>query len=150
MARPWTDDERALLDRLIADEQPLAVMVTQIGRSANSIRVHMRDMIFSREAPLPDRQWSAADIDEMRRMKAKGLCFVRIGVKLRRTPRHCQEKFFDLSTGKVPRAPVRNQVTSKVAAQRKSRIALQHASITAAVFGDPLPGRSALDQRSAR
>lgn len=36
---------------------------------------------------------------------------------------------------------------AEVLAERDRRMALEHASLTAALLGDPLPGRSALDKR---
>lgn len=39
------------------------------------------------------------------------------------------------------------RVPAEVLADREQRATLQPASLTAAVFGDPLPGRSALDRR---
>lgn len=42
------------------------------------------------------------------------------------------------------------RVPDNVMAERDRRLALNHATLTAAVFGDPLPGRSALDRKHAR
>lgn len=52
---------------------------------------------------------------------------------------------------------IRNQQRAKICATRQATMQdpivpharPQHASLTAAVFGDPLPGRSALDRRGA-
>jgi hypothetical protein len=96
--------------------------------------------------------WTAEENAALTAAGDKGEEWGAIGVRLQRTRWACKVQYHFLKRGGTP------EQLSKQRIQRQHATALakairntrpQHRSITAEFFGDPLPGRSALDQRLA-
>lgn len=83
----------------------------------------------------------------------EGLSFPEIDKRLGRKPKSSAIKYAMLKGPQNPRKAVGERVQAdnrpapQLIADAQARARLQHPTITAAFFGDPLPGRSALDQR---
>jgi hypothetical protein len=94
--------------------------------------------------------WTADENAQLIAAGDRGEEWGAIGIRLKRTRWACKVQYNALKREGAPVKP------SYSRAARQSAIALaqeiretrpQHRSITAEIFGDPLPGRSALDQR---
>lgn len=99
--------------------------------------------------------WLAADVTQLMRLRdVDGLSFPQISELFPgRTRKDCANKYYleqakQNNTAAV-RTPVYRRSRSEIVAalQAPGRL-VEHETLTAAFFGDPLPGRSALDQRS--
>lgn len=97
-------------------------------------------------------RWTDAENIRLLAAGNKGGDFGDIGVQLKRSRWTCYVQYCALSRGKGRPAQASSQriarQTATALAKEIARHVPQHDSITAAFFGDPLPGRSALDQRS--
>ena len=107
--------------------------------------------------------WSAAEVDRLLQLADE--CdrnWHKVAAKmLGRTAVACQLRFYTpphlrVSAGlpRAARAPASlaagtDVMATRLKAEADERRALAHTTITAAVMGDPLPGRSALDQKRA-
>lgn len=99
------------------------------------------------------RAYTAEDIATLLRMReVECKQFDEIGRVLKRSPQNCCDKYRSLRPNlyrKRKRVLRAKQVTA-ISIVVPMVVAPAHASITSAFFGDPLPGRSALDQRLSR
>ncbi|KGT75821.1 hypothetical protein MA20_32035 [Bradyrhizobium japonicum] len=87
------------------------------------------------------RPWSEEDWTTLKRMRAEGESWTAIDKALGRAPRTSRSKWENEQGKERARA-------DKAAGAIRPTPA-EHQSLTAAFFGDPLPGRSALDRRQA-
>lgn len=121
------------------------------------------------------KRWTDPEIAKLLALRARGDNWDDIAREMRRTPSACQVQFGKhrpagtskkrraMRTKQAPLAPViavlqaapgapsARRVSTAVLlhdAELRARIALQ--GLTAGLLGDPLPGRSALDERKAR
>lgn len=93
--------------------------------------------------------WSPEDHARMMTMAEAEFSWAEIGEALDRSPCACQTRYRDYKDGGGFRRTERQNKVVIAAARRAAEVAIPHASLTAAFFGDPLPGRSALDRRQA-
>jgi hypothetical protein len=92
-----------------------------------------------------DITWSAADIANLRRMReVERKTWKEIDRALNRALGSSCGKYARLRA--IDRADEIAQEKREAKAERERLRGLSHLTITAAVFGDPLPGRSALDR----
>ncbi len=87
------------------------------------------------------RPWTDEDWTALQRMHAEGKSWVEIDKALGRTPRTSRSKW-ENERGK-------ERIRADKAAGASKPAPAEHQSLTAAFCGDPLPGRSALDQLRA-
>lgn len=85
------------------------------------------------------RVWTDADVATLHRMVGEGALFRDIDTALGRRPNSSAAKYAELRS-KARAAELRAPKPSPAPTA-------SHATLTALIFGDPLPGRSALDQR---
>lgn len=98
------------------------------------------------------RQWRKGDVTDLVRLhEREGVSLSACDGILQRSPGGCRTKYHSI---KHPRKNVHPsepgsqiKIAPELAADRDARQRLEHASLTAAHCGDPLPGRSALDKR---
>ena len=125
------------------------------------------------------RRWTQSEIDNLLALRTRGGNWDDIALELKRASASCQNVFRKYKAAGTPRkppkrrlgvfpkalpvqpaAPVLQVAAAPPSARRvsthvliadselRSRIALQ--GLTAGLLGDPLPGRSALDERNAQ
>lgn len=85
--------------------------------------------------------WTEREWATLKRMRAEGAAWTAIDEALGRQPKSSRSKW-ENERGK-------ERVRADVAARAVRPVPAEHQSLTAAFFGDPLPGRSALDRRQA-
>ena len=91
------------------------------------------------------KAWTEEDHRRLCAMVEDGQSWKEIGIALGRTEQAC---YTHHRRGHVPRGPKNRRRSLDSAFQARQAIAeLPPRSLTAEFFGDPLPGRSALDQR---
>lgn len=152
--RPWTPKQLDLLMRSAAVPSPdWSGISLACGHSAGSCRVTLNNLLrriaednavaFGKGNPLnPKRTWSREEIAELVRLRTvEGLAFPAIDLILGRAIGASVQKFHTRRPD--PPAGVRF-VTRAIHAPK---FVPEHESLTAAFFGDPLPGRSALDKK---
>lgn len=100
------------------------------------------------------KAWPKADEEELlRRRDEEHQSFPEIDAAMGRTPRSCRAKYHQLKADPNPRRGMpepgmRVAVTPAALADRDARYRLRMLQpAAAAIMGDPLPGRSALDQK---
>lgn len=161
----WTADEDAALLRLVEARTAWAAIASETGRSHESCRsrrqILERRAVRSREAaakglppPRLQQPWSDADCTTLLRLRdVEHLDFTEIDRVLGRRAGCSGFKYRVLMD--MPARPKfvtgeRAMVLSAAQIADRDELArLRHHSITAALCGDPLPGRSALDQRNS-
>ncbi|QDM26979.1 hypothetical protein FNL56_13315 [Tardiphaga sp. vice304] len=153
----WTDDEAAELSLLVDSGKTIVEAATILGRSEQSCRHKQRRIardaaLLAAGEPLlrAMRPWTEGDIADLMSLRdVEKLTFEAIGERIGRTARCCNHKYRG-KTGLDGPSGVKASDTRAPAQQladRDARMGLQHRDFTAAFFGDPLPGHSALDQR---
>lgn len=85
--------------------------------------------------------WTEKEWATLKRMRAEGALWTAIDEALGRQPKSSRSKW-ENERGK-------ERVRADVAARAVRPVLAEHQSLTAAFFGDPLPGRSALDRRQS-
>jgi hypothetical protein len=161
--RYWTGEQDAMLLRMRSDGVPHADIADALGDRTESACVKRMDKLNRRAASAASgekpkaapRPFSDEDVATLLRMRdVEGREFSEIDAALGRNPGVSCQKYRQIKGLQAPPRrmdEVRNaDVPAECVADRDERFALSHASITSAFFGDPLPGRSALDLRSPR
>lgn len=153
--RSWTraeDDElkRARGTRLawdvIADSFPTR-------RTVAALKKRYHKIAGSKKAK-PQRKWTDDEVARLKHLRqVERRSWDEIDALLSRGKGNSYNKFRSITIA-VPRVRISKfdcgvsaDRTRAALAERDRRKAVAHASITAMVFGDPLPGRSALDQK---
>lgn len=85
--------------------------------------------------------WSEEEWARLQRLRAQGESWTAIDEALGRKPKSSRSKWEN--------ERAKERVRTNNAARAVRPVPAEHQSITAAFFGDPLPGRSALDRRQA-
>lgn len=170
--KPWSDEETARLFALVeGGARPEAAARELSGRTAAACKQHynitrrqraaqalasVSDAVIpaseppkDQRAPIVRRPWSERDVARLRAMRKAGQTFRTIDAALGRSTGASEQKFHQLDVRETLDAVAHERparATTAVLADRAARAGLDHPTITAAVFGDPLPGRSALDR----
>lgn len=160
-SNPWTPDQLALLQRLRADGLDWPEISQRCCHPLPSCRTTL-SMLQRREARIaagelpaqtpfgkgdpknPKRFWTETDVQTLIRMvTVEGKTCADVDRALGRSEGASSEKFNRLRRPEATRLPYEARAIHAQATMP------EHTSITAKQFGDPLPGRSALDQRRA-
>lgn len=155
--KPWTPDEIALLEKLAADKVDRHEMARQCGHSAGSclstlslLRRRRREAaktganvsLGKGDIKNPRRFWTEADVQTLIRLRnVEGKLFSEIDRELGRAEGASCTKFQGL------RRPSAVAANTEVIGYQTPKPLVPHSTLTAAVLGDPLPGRSALDRK---
>jgi len=147
--RLWYDTEVDQLRKYVADNLSNAEIAERTGRTISSVKAKLSRMLLPARTR-PQRNWPPEEIAQLCYLRDDvKLNFDEIGRRLGRPHSTCYQKYYDLK-----RAPPKNRVTASrepMAAETHRewlhRMSLSPANLTAAFFGDPLPGCSALDKR---
>ena len=121
--RPWTDEEWTRAKAMMADGYGYGDIGARIGRTSRAVKAK-----FQKKNLTPAQRNARAEYqrrkraEDVSRRQIEGLTFVRAQ---------------------------KNEV-EQVILERNMRASLAPRDMTAAFFGDPLPGYSALDKRGAR
>ncbi|MES2671599.1 MAG: hypothetical protein V4673_14440 [Pseudomonadota bacterium] len=97
--------------------------------------------------------WTDEEVAELFRLRdVEQLMFKDIDVRLNRRAGASWQKYDAVASANGKRikpepGAITISVTEQQIAERAARAALSHRTLTAAFFGDPLPGYSALDRR---
>lgn len=94
--RHWTTlDERALLDAYRAGI-PVGVLAERFGRSPNAVHARIRTLRERGESVVWRRpRWSAREKAQLHQLRAAGLSWVQIGLRLQRSPGACSKQYHD-------------------------------------------------------
>jgi hypothetical protein len=162
MALPfWTEEEVATLQRMRGHGAEPKQIGETLGRTVVSVWRKLKQVRVAAEraeakvaaglkARRPLRLWTTEEIDVLHRMRDAGHMFTDIDRALDRGIGSSATKYGELHPSGAIK-PIagydRTGVSHDLLRERYRRMALEHRDLTAAFFGDPLPGRSALDQR---
>jgi hypothetical protein len=152
VAKPWTPEQLALLEGLRADGIAWDEIARQCGHTAASCCTTLSMLKRRRKAGaaiaceqekrvINRRPWSDADVKSLIRMRdVEKRVFAEIDIALNRAEGASAGKW---NTLRVPGVTVPVAETK----QAPPPVKLYHKTLTAELCGDPLPGRSALDQK---
>lgn len=157
--RRWTAEEIALLEKLHNDGLSWSAVADRLDRTEGSCATKLSDIRRARakvtgDPPLKARiAWREEDVAEVIRLReVERMVWADIDRRLNRPAGSSCCKYESLRRG-------REQVSkhggggridfAELGREREARRSLAHPTLTAAFFGDPLPGYSALDKRLA-
>lgn len=120
---PWTDEETQRACKMRGDGIDTAKIGSILGRTAKAVKARLALI---------------AQTDEQRKKRNA----------YERARRERDNKTFSRKAGITFEAH-KSKIPDAVIAERDSRYRASHQDLTAAFFGDPLPGRSALDRRES-
>jgi hypothetical protein len=153
----FSKQEIATLVEMKAAKVSNAVISVRMGRSECSIAGKCLDLaqrgLIKRSGPeRRGRQWTEAEKAENIRRGDLGHDFSDIARDLGRTRYGCVQQYDIAKRAKSKPPPDPRPLCERMREARDHATELrrqppEHATITAQFFGDPLPGRSALDQR---
>jgi hypothetical protein len=152
---PFTAEQHSLIKQMVADGKSWTKIGDVCGHSPNSCSTtyHARkNQIAKKGTPMP---WCAEEMVRLKYLRdVQHKSYQDIGRELGRTAASCNTKHNVLTEGSVPQhgqiqQGMRVPVTAAALADRDQRyqLRMQQCPI-AALLGEPLPGRSALDQRN--
>jgi len=117
----WTAEETARALKMRRDRMTIACIAEVLGRTPKAVKVRICRLSMT---------------PEERERRNKHECD-------RRAEQEVGTRVAGVSFGSMSKVP------DTVLSERNTRISLQHRDLTAAFFGDPLPGCSALDRRQS-
>lgn len=117
----WTADETARALKMRGDKMTIACIAEALGRTPKAVKVRLSKLLMTPE-------------ERERRNKHE---------RDRRAEQESGTRIAGVSFESMSKVP------DTVLSERNTRISLQHRDLTAAFFGDPLPGFSALDRRQS-
>jgi hypothetical protein len=153
-SNPFTAEQWELLEQMVAEGKSWTEIGHACGHTANSCSTtyHVRKQQPARKGA--HRPWCAEDMARLKHMRGVlHMAFPDIGRELGRTTSACHTKYLVITSGLSPlhgpaEAGNSVKVTPAAIADRNARYqAWLVQSPVAALMGDPLPGRSALDQK---
>jgi hypothetical protein len=160
---PFTAEQYAMLEQMLADGKSWTEISAACGHTANSCSTThgRRQKQAAVAAQLPAKSkgklWDAEEVSRLRYLRdVLRWDFKAIGRDLGRTDASCNTKYNVITEGPTPvhgqpEQGMRVAVTPAALADRDARYQLRmQQSPIAALLGEPLPGRSALDQREKR
>jgi len=140
----WTDEERKMVAELRGEPHRLSWedIAERVGHTANSCQtIHSRMRTGNRPMKYDNRPWSANDVLALVNLRdLEKMDWKHIGRLLNRPEEGCRSKYTALRRGADQ---------SAAATEAAALVSKPHTSLTAALLGDPPPGRSALDQRNS-
>jgi hypothetical protein len=161
--RYWNDQDDAKLRQMRADrisffDIGIALDRTEKGCIGRMEKLQARDRLLAAgEKPTETpKSFTDAEVATLLRMRdVEKRQFWEIDAALGRRPGVSSWKYkaLLLAAGRIAPRLISGdtreaKVSAKQIADRDARLALSHPNVTAAFFGDPLPGHSALDLRS--
>jgi hypothetical protein len=146
----WSVEDVALLKRLVEADTPNADISERMGRSVLSIKAKISRMAMPKRLAVRS-SWSDEASKQLLMLRDEmNLGWTEIAKRLDRAGSSCHTRYYILKNPTVPHKVVqRDPVDAETHREWSRRLSLSHASLTAAFFGDPLPGCSALDKRHA-
>jgi hypothetical protein len=136
----WTEEEDARLEALRAEGRSWRAIGDRLDRSEASCSQRMTQIRARRGEMMKSRvPWTDEDVAEVIRLReVEDLMWSEIDRRMQR-PRGCSATKYDSLRRQPPKPrPKPPQATYQA-----------HATLTGAILGDPLPGRSALDRKRA-
>ena len=153
--RAWSKERRDLLLEMVDNGKTDAELALHFGVSPAAVGKIRRELRGPKPPDSPP--WSEEESAELMRRWNAGEHAEAIAAALNRTVWAVRCKFYGMRGPVVRREPPSylNRINFRPAkpdpADQALALArqLRHETITAAIFGDPLPGRSALDEKRA-
>lgn len=147
---PWLAEDVALLTRLVEANESNAVIAERLGRSVRAVKAKISRMTLPKRICRPRSLWPAEEAKELLRLRDEmRLGWSEIATRLNRPSSSCHTKYYALKNPTVTYKVIQREVISTEAHEDwVRRMMLSPSSLTAAMFGDPLPGYSALDKRA--
>ena len=149
-SKTWTDAEVQQLQKMLDEGLSAGAIAERIGRTRRAVIAKI-GRIQNGVAPNVRKSWSDSEIESLLSLRDKySLGWDQIGYRLGRPSGSVYSKYMCLKYETTRHAAdPRISVPSASEQQWRHRQALAPRDLTAAVFGDPLPGFSALDKREA-
>ena len=150
--RLWTSAEDARVAATPGTAASIGALAEELGRGIKTVwnRRSVLRKKASKEAGQPLRKpWTVEEDAQLLRLRAEGKTFLTIAHRLGRRQRSCAEHYALLcgEPASGDYGGVRHEPPPSILAERDACLSYGHVSLTAAICGDPLPGRSALDRR---
>jgi hypothetical protein len=146
---PWRDTDVELLRKLIADNASNAEISERMGRSVLAIKAKLARMSLPARIKA-QKFWPPEEIEQLLRLREGArLGWTEIGRRLNRSAGGVYDKYRTVKSAPVQSRGAREPANAETHREWLRRMSLSPVSLTAALFGDPLPGYSALDKRSA-
>lgn len=98
----------------------------------------------------PKTAYTDEDAATVMRLRATGTSFAKIGEAIGRTGESARSKYAQLDGGKNLNQDIGRAAVNEMAKQLKMEIPADTRTPIQKMMGDPLPGRSAFDQRKAQ
>ncbi|HEX7895472.1 MAG TPA: hypothetical protein VF447_14840 [Terriglobales bacterium] len=146
----WRDEDVALLKKLVNDNTPNADIAERLGRSVLSVKAKIARLAMPKRLAVRTSWTDEASKQLLKLRDEMGLGWTEIGKRLDRAGSSCHTRYYLLKNPSTPHKVFQREPLDEGAYKDRSRrLSISHASLTAAFFGDPLPGYSALDKRHA-
>jgi len=147
----WRKEDIDLLKRLVDADVPNADICERLGRSLLSVKAKIARLRMPARRRTNRSSWSSESSKHLLMLRDEmGLGWTEIGKRLNRAGSSCHTHYYILKNPTVPHVVMqRAPVCSETVEEWRRRQSLSPETITAAFFGDPLPGYSALDRRAS-
>lgn len=153
---PWTADDDARLRKMRNAKRTYGDIAEALGRSEETCRARMKALRYNDASVSKQehRPWFEADVAQLIRMReVERLVWTDIDRAMGRSRGSACGKYTSLRRGSIQVSKFggggRIDATD-VERDRAERAGLVHPTLAGRVFGDPLPGQSALDKRQQR
>jgi len=145
----WHEKDIGLLKRLVEDNTSNADIAERLGRSVMSVKAKISRLAMPTRIRARTSWTSEASKHLLVLRDEMGLGWTEIGKRLNRAGSSCHTHYYILKNPTVAHVVVqRAPICSRTVEEWRRRQSLSPRTLTAAFFGDPLPGCSALDRRA--
>lgn len=149
--KPWSEEDVAQLRLYVAEGLTPEEIGRKMDRPAGGIKTKIKRI---KGTPVKRRvPWTKEDLDKLVHLKESAkLSWDEISARLNRPSGTVYSKYEYLKNQAAfgPRhAECRENIPALILTEQRHRQSLTPRDLTAAFFGDPLPGYSALDRRGA-
>jgi len=145
----WHEKDIELLKRLVEDNTSNADIAERLGRSVMSVKAKISRLAMPTRIRARTSWTSEASKHLLVLRDEMGLGWTEIGKRLDRAGSSCHTHYYILKNPTVTHVVVqRAPICSRTVEEWRRRQSLSPRTLTAAFFGDPLPGCSALDRRA--
>lgn len=149
---PWTPEEFATLEKMHGENHGWPEIAQACGHTKRSCQTTLsrlrRDRLIGKTPVTGHFGWSPAQDAEMIHLREiEKLVWSSVDNRLGRSLGSSQSRYSRLLAAAGREVQTRGRPDPALLRERDSYKRLEHSTLTAAFFGDPLPGRSALDER---
>lgn len=151
---PWTPEQFTTLEQMHGEGHTWLEIVSACGHTKRSCQTTLsrlrRDRLIGKTTVTGHSGWSAAQDAEMIHLReVEKLVWNSIDNRVGRSLGASQSRYSRLLAAAGREVKTRGRPDLELLRERDARKHMEHPTLTAAFFGDPLPGRSALDEYRA-